>query len=127
MKKGIVLTTLIILLSINTATAADKWSKTDTILEITWQIIHGMDWLQTTQIARNPNKYYEAVPTTAAIIGRHPKEQNVHLYMATSSLIHAVTTHYLPKTYRPYFQGFTITISGGLVLHNLTIGLEIKI
>jgi len=105
-----------------TAHAFDPWSREDVALEVTWQALHLVDTIQTRQIALNPNKYYEMNP----LLGSHPSEEKILIYMAMGTVIHALITHYLPKKCRPYFQGVTIGLSGACVVRNLQIGLEIR-
>lgn len=108
------------LLSSN-ALSFDPWSKQDVGLEVGYQLIHLIDWGQTRQIARQPDKYYEINP----ILGRHPETSKVNAYMALSGLAHIAITHVLPQEYRPLFQGITILIAGGVVAHNMSIGLSV--
>lgn len=102
--------------------AADPWSRQDIGLEVGYQLLHVIDWGQTRQIAKQPDKYYEMNP----ILGEHPSVGRVDAYMALSGLLHVGVTHFLPKEYRPWFQGITIVIKGGLVAHNFSIGLGVS-
>lgn len=105
------------------ATAADPWTKQDVALEATYILLHALDWGQTRQIARAPDRYYEALNP---LLGRHPSQGRVDAYFALSTIAHAGITHLLPAKYRPYWQGVTIGISGYCVGLNLSIGLGFR-
>jgi len=113
---------LVALLLPASAPAFDPWNTQDVALEVTWQLVHLIDWGQTRNIAAHPEKYREINP----ILGDHPSRQKVNLYMATGTLVHLGITHVLPKRCRPYFQGVTIGLSGACVLHNFNIGLQVR-
>jgi hypothetical protein len=104
------------------ARAADPWSKQDIALETLWEGIHLMDWSQTRQIATQPDRYFERNP----ILGQHPSKQYVNVYMLSGAVLHPVVTNFLPKKYRPYFQGISIAMSGTCVVNNFSIGLGLK-
>lgn len=104
----------------NITLSADKWSAQDKILEGTYQVLHFMDWRQTRYIAKNPDDYYEMNP----ILGRHPSTTEVDVYFVSTALLHPIITHYLPKKYRPWWQGITITMSGACVINNFAVGIR---
>ncbi len=114
-----ILILLIFLLPINCYAA---WDKNDTFREIAWQGIHLIDWGQTLEAARQPDRYYEMNP----ILGKHPSVGNVNLYMATSLIVHPMISYFLPKKYRKAWQYISIGISGGCVIHNFNAGLKVK-
>lgn len=104
----------------SSAFAADPWSKGDIWREVAWQVLHVVDWGQTLNIADRPDKYHEINP----IIGEHPSRERVNIVMGTTTVLHVAITHYLPKEWRPYWQYLSIGVSGALVIHNLSIGLN---
>ena len=104
------------------AHAFDPWSRQDIALEATWQLLHLIDWGQTLDISAQPTRYREINP----LIGDHPSRARVNAYMGLSTLTHLGITHLLPKSCRPYWQAVTIGITGGLVIHNFNIGLQVK-
>jgi len=106
----------------NPAIAADPWSKQDKILEGVYLILHAVDMGQTLDIASHPDKYYEYNP----VLGKHPTKSAVYAYFIGTTMVHIGVTHWLPKRYRPWFQGITIGLSGGCVLHNFNIGLRVR-
>ncbi len=56
------------------------WTKQDTVREATWMALNGVDWLQTRQIALQPNRFYEYSP----ILGKHPSVERVNLYFTST-------------------------------------------
>ena len=105
------------------AHAADRWDKQDVELEVTWEVLHAVDWGTTLDITRRYDEgYYESNP----ILGRHPSAGTVNVYMGAWALLHPVITHYLPGKYRPYWQLITIGVSGGAAASNINLGLNVK-
>ena len=109
---------LLLLLFISPA-YADEWTTNDTYREITYQGLAAIDWLQTRNIAKNPN-YYEQNP----ILGEHPSVGKVNAYFAITGLVHYGISKILPKEYRAPFQYVTIVVEGGAVAHNFSIGIN---
>lgn len=104
------------------AEAADPWSKQDIALEGVYLVFKALDLGQTLDIAAQPDRYHEINP----IIGPHPSSDRVYAYFITTSLLHIGITHFLPSKYRPWFQGVTIGLSAGCVVHNYSIGLRVR-
>jgi len=99
--------------------ATDKWTTQDKSLEATWQVLHFIDWRQTRTIAKHPDDYYEMNP----ILGKHPSTTEVDIYMISGAILHPIITHYLPKKYRPWWQGITIIMSTTCVVNNFIVGI----
>lgn len=126
MKKTITLLLFWILIALippPSGETADKWSTQDYTLEVIYEISHVLDWGQTRTIAKNPDKYYERNP----ILGKHPSTTKVDIYFIATALLHPIATHYLPEEYRPWWQGITITASGGCVINNFVVGIKIDL
>jgi len=82
-----------------------------------------MDWRQTVQIARNPDRYWERNP----LLGEHPSEQRVNLHFLVGAILHPIVTEILPSKYRLWgtdwkpriiWQSISIGMSGICVLNN---------
>jgi len=111
--------------------SGEKWTTTDYALEGTWMALHILDWGTTLDITNHPDKYREMNP----IMGSHPSRQTVNLYMGASALLHPVVSHYLPKKVtlfgeyeiplRTTFQAISIGVTGGCVINNFSIGLNL--
>jgi hypothetical protein len=112
----------ILFLMVSPALAADPWSKQDIALEGVYLALKTIDMGQTLDIAGQPDKYYEVNP----VLGRQPSQSAVYAYFLTTSLLHIGVTHVLPAKYRPWFQGVTIGLSGACVIHNYSIGLQVR-
>ena len=115
----LILSALIILLL---APPVQAWTKADTAREITWQVLHVIDWGQTLDIARNPDKFHELNP----ILGRHPSVGNVNLYMLSGMIVHPIVSYLLPDKIRPYFQYISIGMSGACVINNIEAGIKVR-
>lgn len=99
-----------------------SWDKADYYREAGWQVLHVVDWGQTLEIARNPDRYWEMNP----IMGKHPSVGNVNFYMGLSSIAHAAVSVLLPEKIRPYWQWISIGVSGACVINNFNVGLGVK-
>jgi hypothetical protein len=96
-----------------------SWSKTDLALEAGFLTLHGIDWTQTNDIARNPDKWHENNP----ILGKHPSVSEVNLVMGAMAVIQPLVAHLLPTPYRrPWIIG-TMIVKVACVANNLAIGL----
>lgn len=98
------------------------WDKADTQREITWQLIHVIDWGQTVDIAKNPSRYREINP----LLGEHPSVDDVNRYMVASSLTHYLISRSLKPKYRKYWQYVTIGMTSTLIVHNYSVGLRMN-
>lgn len=93
-------------------------------LEVAYQAVHLADWLQTVQIAKNPERWTETNP----ILGEHPSVNEVHRYFLTTAVGHALVSHFIPSPKLTYlWQGATIAVQVGYVYHNHQLGIAIKV
>ncbi len=121
----IILIALIIVFSAPAASmSADEWSDRDKFLELFSTALRAADWRQTVTISKNPDMYYEKINP---ILGRHPSTTDVNMWFLTTAIIHPIVTHYLPKKYRPWWQGLFIGMSLYCIGTNLTIGIKMDI
>lgn len=111
---------LIIFLFTSLALASDHWTKTDSLYQISYSLLHVMDWGQTLEISRNPDRWEETNP----ILGEHPSTGSVNTYFATTLLAHAAISYLLPGEYRRIWQVLWIGIEGGTVVRNYSIGIR---
>jgi len=109
-----------IILALATPINAGDWMREDTYRELAWTALLAVDYMQTRTIVQNPDKYFEYNP----IIGKHPSQKNVDIYMASCAIIHPVISYYLPPKYRKVWQYVTIGIELGAVGNNLRIGVS---
>lgn len=114
------LTLLVLLILSSTSYATDVWTKKDTTYQAICLTLKAVDWLQTKEIARNPN-YYELNP----ILGKYPSQNEVDLYFASTAIAHTIIAYYLPKKYRRIWQCVFIGIQAGCVGHNINAGINI--
>lgn len=101
---------------------AAEWTKKDTAYQVTYSILHVIDWGQTLDISKSPNKWRETNP----ILGRHPKQSTVNLYFASTLVGHTVVSYLLPKDWRRTWQMMWIGIEGAMVYKNFSIGLKVN-
>lgn len=99
---------------------AGEWSREDSYREAVYLTVHILDWTQTLNIARNPDKWHEKNP----ILGRHPSVGKVNAYFATTAAIHVGLAYLLPAEWRKTFQYLSIAVEGGVVAHNYSIGIK---
>jgi hypothetical protein len=113
---------LIIFLLLIPITSYSKWTKQDTHRELIWQSFHIIDWGQTLDISKNPDKYYEMNP----ILGKHPSVSDVNLWAVGASTFHFGLSYIMPKEYRKIFQWTTIGFKGYTIYNNHKINLKVN-
>jgi len=103
-------------------TSCATWTTGDTVRESSWVVINTIDWGQTLEMAKNPNEFKEHNP----ILGNHPSQGRVNVYMASSTLAHIGVSSLLPQNIRPWWQYITIGFSGACVINNLRAGIGVS-
>lgn len=111
---------LIFMISLN-CYASDKWSDADKIRETIFLTVDTMDWLQTRNIARNPDKYYEK---TSFIYGSHPSVGKVNNLFLAGALLHVGFANTLCSKPRENFQYITIFLELLTVIENRKLGIS---
>ena len=87
----------------------DDWGARDTALEVVAQVVNLVDAHQTQRIRRHP-ELVEGGPAEI-FIGPRPTANETAVYFATVGLSHYVIARWLPKKWRPWFQGGTLALS----------------
>ena len=119
MKKLLVIA--LTLISFN-ACAFDEWSEADKTREAVYLAVDTVDWLQTRNIARNPDKFFE----TNYYLGEHPSVGKVNGYFITIMLVHVGIVTALPSKYRSTFQYTSIAYEVSYVAGNYRLGISTK-
>jgi hypothetical protein len=113
--------------------ARADWTSAEIGKEVSWELIHMLDWGTTLDIADRPDEYRE-VGLARAFIGDHPSRGEVNIYMGISAVLHPVATHLLPNKAhifgvewnpRAWWQNITIIGSGACVVNNFGVGLRL--
>lgn len=112
---------VIVLVILFCGCAGNPWRQEDTLRQTAFVGITTIDWMQTRQIADNPNKFYETNP----ILGRHPSKNEINLYFAGSVLAHTAIAAALPHGWRDWWQSLAIGLETGVVAHNASIGIRV--
>jgi hypothetical protein len=127
MKRAFLLVGLVVLFP--ALLCAEPWTKKQILLEVASETMILMDYGQTLNIARNPQKYSEMNP----IIGRHPSTEAVSRYFISWIIIHPIVTHFLPSKSKDHkwinrenWQYVTIAVEAGAVGNNLSIGIGVR-
>lgn len=113
---------LILVMMASSAEAADKWTTGNYALEGVYLGALAIDWMQTRNIARHPDRFKEYNP----ILGSHPHSDKVDLICLGSALGHVLVTHMLPEEYRPYWQWSTAALEVSAVGWNFNAGIAAK-
>lgn len=81
-----------------------------------------IDWLQTRQIAKNPDKFKEYNP----VLGKHPSvgEVNVYFAIATGALL--LVADFLPSEYRTAVLGGIAFMEVSMVGNNYVHGISVR-
>ena len=97
------------------------WDNADTQREVAWQLVNVMDWQTTLDIKNHPNLW-----ETNPIMGRHPTDAQINLYMGGMAIAHYYISKRLKPKYRKYWQYLTIFGSTSAVVNNYGAGLRIN-
>ena len=108
------------------AIGAEEWfgslNRNEIIAETVFVGLAVLDWNQTLQIAKHPDRYSETNP----VIGNHPSTERVNLLMPAGIALHALVTYALPRKYRPFWQYVWIGEETACVYQNWKSGLTVR-
>lgn len=114
---------LLLLILVPTVVHADEWTSTDTAMQITYTVLHVIDWGQTLDVSKHPIRA-GGVPAseTNPVLGKHPSVGAVNTYMASTLAGHAVASYLLPGKWRTAWQVAGIGIEAYVVGRNYSLG-----
>jgi len=101
----------------------EGWTKADTARQVTYTALHIADWAQTVDISKSNGEYYES-GLAGIVIGEYPEESDVHLYFASTLILHTAISAMLSPKYRSAWQYVWIGAEGVTAAHNYSIGLR---
>ena len=98
------------------------WTAEHKTLAVTTGALLAADWLQTRQIAKNPDKFHEYNP----ILGEHPSQGKVNLYFlaVTGGLL--LIADFLPTEWRTPTLYAVSAVQAVAVSNNLSHGISIR-
>ena len=97
-----------------------EWDRTDSLLLTTALTTIAIDWGQTRDISRNPDRFHEGNP----ILGTHPGIGTVDKYFALAMAGTAVTAGFLTPTPRKWFLGGVTAVQVFVIISNHRIGIR---
>ena len=100
----------------------DPWTRDQILLQGVATTLNIIDWGQTLDIVDKPDQYCE----TNKYLGKHPSRRKVNKYFACSTGFQILVTHLMPSSWRKYWLGGNIMVSGYYVNHNYHIGLRVN-
>lgn len=100
-----------IILCVMVLCSCATWSKTDKALLTASWLASGADYYTTTKILDNGG--YEMNP----LIGEHPSNEKLMMYMISSQVIVTLVAHFFPK-YRKVLLGGKTIVNTGCAIHN---------
>jgi len=95
----------------------ERWSATDTAMEITYLSLHLADWAQT-----RDTRFAEANP----ILGPDPSLAKINTYFALTAVGHVAISALLPKCYRHLWQVPWIVAESIVGANNRSIGVRMR-
>ena len=123
---------VLLLLVAPTTASADEWTKTDTALQTTYAVVHLADWLQTISINKQDGGSYGKIGEysiqyveTNPLLGKHPSNDRVNAYFATTLLLHTAISYVLPDPYRNIWQTVWIGVEAAQVVRNYNVGIRV--
>jgi len=87
---------------------------------VAFNILQGIDMLQTLEIANNDD-YYETNP----ILGKHPSEAQVIAYFISRGFAHYHVTKMIPLKYRNIWHTYNVVYNYDVIRDNHDIGIRI--
>lgn len=100
----------------------DEWTHEQKNLALVYVGTRVLDWSQTRNIAKNPNRYYEKSP----FLPDHPSMGQVNRYFIVGTAASLLIADLLPSSYRRYGLYVMIGVSGLHVTRNLSLGIGIS-
>ncbi len=106
-----------------------SWTKSEIAKEAMWGGLQLMDYRQTMQTARNPDRFRELNP----FLGEHPSQGEVSAWFMGWAFWHPVITDALPREKtilgsrikpRDLWQNLSLAVSGACVINNFSVGLS---
>ena len=98
------------------------WTASNDVMEVTFLALMAADAATTEDIKNYPG-YYETNP----ILGRHPGDDRIVAYFASTAFLEWTVARALPVEYRGIFQASAIGLEIYSVGNNMTIyGLKVK-
>ena len=88
---------------------------------VLFNILQGIDMLQTLEIANN-DAYYEKNP----ILGKHPSETAVVTYFIARGFAHYHVTKMIPQKYRNIWHGYNVIYNYDVIRDNHELGIRIN-
>ena len=104
------------------ANAGDPWSEVQQASGIALGTLLVVDYLQTRQIAKQPEVYHELNP----VLGKHPSISTVNTYFAGVAILGYLTLDALPSDMRSWALGAGIVLELTVTADNNTIGLKAR-
>lgn len=120
--KKVIFTLIFSAILSSSAYAADKWSKHEKFLLGAALSTTIVDWGQTRDISKNPDKWSEA----NLILGNHPTTREVDLYFISALIVEAGVAHLLPSKYRGKFLLAVTILETVCIINNHSAGIRIN-
>lgn len=114
---------LAIALFLGTPMAKAEWSGMDTTLQSVSMTLTVVDWLQTREIVKHPDKWKETNP----MLGEHPSMGAVNTYFAGHLAINWFVARWLDPPARTFWQVGIIFNEVDAVTNNISNGIRIRI
>lgn len=98
------------------------WTQEHKALASTAGAMLAADWLQTRQVAKNPDQFHEYNP----ILGEHPSQGKVNLYFLAAAGGLLLLADFLPSEYRTGLLYGVIAVQAVAITNNLQEGISIR-
>jgi hypothetical protein len=102
--------------------ASEEITDMNIALYSTYSILHFIDYGQTLNIAKNPDKYYEMNP----LLGKYPTVDKVNLYFISTYIINSAIIYILPNEYKNIWMTGIIGVEVLCVGKNINSGIKIN-
>jgi len=89
-----------------------------------YQALNAIDWAQTRNLARSPDKYHEE--DAAGLIGHHPHKDTVDAYFALNALLHFIAPKVLPEEIDQLLKTWKISDKVNVIGGNERAGIKMR-
>ena len=102
--------------------ARDPWEGSDYMLAGAALAALAVDWGQTRNVAKNPQRFAETNP----ILGPSPSVGKVDAYFVGAMIGTVALAHLMPRDYRRLFLTGTLTVELAAIEQNRSIGVKVE-
>ena len=95
----------------------DDWTRRDTVMQVGVTAVLVADAVTTSRIQYAPD-VFEDGPVAGKVLGLQPDTSDTYLYFGSLIVANYLISRALPAKWRPYWQGWEMSVHGYSVINN---------